>query len=44
MAENADAATIDHFIAAEVTTENVDTRRIYVSGWSNGAAMGFFTR
>jgi len=38
--ENADAATIDHFIATEVATGNVDTNRIYVSGWSNGAAMG----
>ncbi|HEY9157901.1 PHB depolymerase family esterase [Candidatus Binatus sp.] len=38
--ENADAAAIDHFIAAEVATGNVDTARIYVSGWSNGAAMG----
>ena len=38
--ENADAATIDHFIATEVATGNVDTRRIYVTGWSNGAAMG----
>src|ERR1700675_4284032 len=38
--ENADAATIDHFIATEVATGNVDISRIYVSGWSNGAAMG----
>jgi dienelactone hydrolase len=38
--ENADAATIDHLIATEVETGNVDTRRIYVTGWSNGAAMG----
>ena len=37
--ENADAATIDHFIATEVATGKVDTARIYVSGWSNGAAM-----
>ncbi len=38
---NVDAATIDHFIDAEVATGKVDTRRIYVTGWSNGAAMGF---
>jgi dienelactone hydrolase len=38
--ENADAATIDHFIAAEVATGKVDTSRIYISAWSNGAAMG----
>ncbi|HEY2388526.1 MAG TPA: PHB depolymerase family esterase [Candidatus Binatia bacterium] len=39
-AQNVDAATIDHFIDAEVATGKVDTRRIYVTGWSNGAAMG----
>ncbi len=39
--ENADATTIDHFIAAEVATGKVDRARIYVSGWSNGAAMGY---
>ncbi|MGH7932952.1 MAG: PHB depolymerase family esterase [Candidatus Binataceae bacterium] len=38
--ENVDAATIDHFIAQETATGKVDTSRIYVSGWSNGAAMG----
>ena len=38
--ENVDAATIDHFIAAAARTGRVDTRRIYVTGWSNGAAMG----
>jgi dienelactone hydrolase len=38
--ENTDAATIDHFIAAEVATGKVDTNRIFVTGWSNGAAMG----
>ena len=37
---NVDAATIDHFIDEEVATGKVDTRRIYVTGWSNGAAMG----
>ena len=39
--ENVDAATIDHFIAAEVATGKVDTNRIYVTGWSNGAAMSY---
>jgi poly(3-hydroxybutyrate) depolymerase len=38
--ENVDAAAIDHFVADEVATGKVDTRRIYVTGWSNGAAMG----
>lgn len=37
--ENADAAAIDHFITDQVATGNVDANRIYVSGWSNGAAM-----
>ncbi len=37
--ENADAAAIDHFIAAESATGKVDPRRIYLMGWSNGAAM-----
>ena len=39
--QNVDAATIDHYIDAEVATGKVDTRRIYVTGWSNGSAMGF---
>ncbi len=39
--ENVDAATIDHFIAQEVATGKVDPRRIYVTGWSAGAAMAF---
>jgi dienelactone hydrolase len=39
--QNVDAATIDHFIDEEVATGKVDVRRIYVTGWSNGAAMGF---
>lgn len=37
--ENVDAAAIDHFIQEEVATGEVDTTRIYLSGWSNGAAM-----
>ncbi|HSU90260.1 MAG TPA: PHB depolymerase family esterase [Sporolactobacillaceae bacterium] len=39
--ENADAAAIDHFIAMEVASGAVDTKRIYMSGWSNGAAMAY---
>lgn len=39
--ENVDAAAIDHFIEAEVRTGKVDRSRIYVSGWSNGAAMAY---
>jgi len=37
--ENVDAATIDHFIAQQVASGRVDTDRIYLTGWSNGAAM-----
>ena len=37
--QNFDAAAIDHFIADEVETGKVDRKRIYVMGWSNGAAM-----
>ena len=40
-AQNVDAATIDHFIAAEVATGKVDQNRIYITGWSNGAAMAY---
>jgi predicted esterase len=39
--ENVDAATIDHFIAEESGAGRVDTRRIYLTGWSNGAAMAY---
>jgi poly(3-hydroxybutyrate) depolymerase len=39
--ENVDAAAIDHFIAQEVAGGKVDTNRIYVTGWSNGAAMAY---
>ena len=39
--ENVDAAAIDHFIAAEEATGKVDTKRVYVSGWSNGGAMAY---
>jgi hypothetical protein len=39
--ENVDAATIDHFIADEQSTGKVDSNRIFITGWSNGAAMAF---
>ena len=39
--QNVDAATIDHFLEQEIATGKVDTRRIYLMGWSNGSAMGF---
>ena len=39
--QNVDSATIDHFIDEVIATGKVDTRRIYVIGWSNGSAMGF---
>ncbi len=37
--ENQDAATIDHFVHDNVASGKVDRNRIYVMGWSNGAAM-----
>ncbi|MGO9452594.1 MAG: hypothetical protein ACLQDV_16375 [Candidatus Binataceae bacterium] len=37
--ENADAASIDHFVGEMIATGKVDRRRIYVMGWSNGATM-----
>jgi predicted esterase len=37
--ENLDALAIDHFIDEVVSTGKVDTSRIYVFGWSNGAYM-----
>lgn len=37
--ENVDAATIDHFVDEMIATGKVDRQRIYVMGWSNGAAM-----
>ncbi len=35
---NVDVATIDHFIARVREDHAVDARRIYLSGWSNGAS------
>jgi|GEM_PF-417283 len=37
--ENADAASIDHFVDETIAKAKVDRQRIYVTGWSNGAAM-----
>ncbi len=37
--ENDDAAAIDHFVEDEASTGKVDRKRIYLMGWSNGAAM-----
>jgi len=37
--ENVDAASIDHFIGETLAMGKVDRRRIYLMGWSNGAAM-----
>ncbi len=37
--ENADAASIDHFVGEMIAKGKVDRQRIYVTGWSNGAAM-----
>jgi predicted esterase len=37
--ENVDAAAVDHFMQDEIATGEVDPTRIYLSGWSNGAAM-----
>jgi poly(3-hydroxybutyrate) depolymerase len=37
--ENADAASIDHFVDEMIAKGKVDRQRIYVMGWSNGAAM-----
>ena len=37
--ENVDAAAVDHFVQDETATGEVDAARIYLTGWSNGAAM-----
>jgi dienelactone hydrolase len=39
--ENVDAAAIDHFVAQQVAAGKVDPSRIYITGWSNGAAMAY---
>jgi len=39
--ENVDAAAIDHFIELEVVSGKADKSRIYMTGWSNGAAMAY---
>lgn len=38
-ASNLDAQAIDHFVDEVTATGQVDPRRIYVFGWSNGAYM-----
>ena len=38
-AENDDAAAIDHFVQEQLAGGKVDGHRIYLMGWSNGAAM-----
>ncbi|HUA32653.1 MAG TPA: PHB depolymerase family esterase [Candidatus Binataceae bacterium] len=37
--ENVDAAAIDHFIQQVEASRKIDRNRIYMTGWSNGAAM-----
>jgi predicted esterase len=37
---NVDAQTLDHYLEAVLATGKVDPARIYLMGWSNGAAMG----
>jgi predicted esterase len=39
--ENVDSATIDHFVAQEIASGEVDTDRIFLTGWSNGSAMAY---
>ncbi len=36
---NLDALAVDHFVDQLIASEKVDTSRIYVFGWSNGAYM-----
>ncbi|GAC1631973.1 MAG: hypothetical protein NVS9B10_25970 [Nevskia sp.] len=36
---NVDAASVDHFIAEAKATGLVDEKRVFLSGWSNGAAF-----
>src|SRR3546814_11813737 len=36
---NVDAAAIDHYLELVLAQGKVDTRRIYIMGWSNGSAM-----
>src|SRR5436189_99594 len=40
-AENVDAWAIHRFVAQQVASGRVDTNRIYVTGWSNRAAIGY---
>ncbi|CAF1316308.1 unnamed protein product [Didymodactylos carnosus] len=36
---NVDVQTIDYFIQNAKSAVNIDVKRVYMSGWSNGAAM-----
>ncbi len=36
---NVDVATVDHFMSEVLNRDLVDRQRIFMSGWSNGAAM-----
>jgi predicted esterase len=36
---NVDADSIDHFIAQVGASRKIDRNRVYITGWSNGAAM-----
>jgi poly(3-hydroxybutyrate) depolymerase len=38
---NVDAAAIDHFVGEAMSSGKVDPERLYVMGWSNGAAMAY---
>jgi hypothetical protein len=38
---NVDGAAIDHFVGEEESSGKIDPDRIYVVGWSNGAAMAY---
>jgi dienelactone hydrolase len=39
--ENVDAATVDHFIQNAKSAAQIDTKRIFMIGWSNGGAMAY---
>ncbi len=36
---NVDAAAVDHFIETAKSEGNIDSQRVYMSGWSNGASF-----
>jgi predicted esterase len=39
--ENVDAAALDHFIAEQIAGGGVDSRRVYLMGWSNGTSLAY---